>query len=151
MINKWMANFTLHHCLSSQKIHVFFDSQIDSTNITFFCTWTTHKQRLNFWHKSSWTHQIKHAAQENNMFGLVVWELKDKKNVYRFATLKARNDSDNLLQPQIKQLTIPFSMVLRISSTASILIRCLMFSSLLQRETMALKDGFQLSDLLFDK
>lgn len=85
------------------------------------------------------------------MFGLVVWELKDKKNVYRFATLKARNDSDNLLQPQIKQLTIPFSMVLRISSTASILIRCLMFSSLLQRETMALKDGFQLSDLLFDK
>lgn len=49
------------------------------------------------------------------------------------------------------ELTIPFSMVLRISSTASIFVRCFMFSSLLQRETIKFKDGCQLSNLLFDK
>lgn len=72
-----------------------------------------------------------------------------KKKKFRFTALSlteatAMNDTGALLQSRGHQLTIPFSTVLRISSTASIFIRCFMFSSLLETEgdNDAFKNGF---------
>lgn len=58
-----------------RSMDVFSDITIEDNQPPWYINYT----RPYFEHKSFWTHQTKHAAQENNVFGLVIVELKDKK------------------------------------------------------------------------